>query len=66
MKPLYWSRLQIHDLQKRQVDTSQLIWSSLDEVSIEFDALDKEFSQCAPVKKVKPKKAAPKVKKGMI
>ena len=63
MKPMYWSRVQIHDLQKRQIDTKGVIWDSLDEISLPLEDLEREFCHCQPVKREKPKKEKPKKKK---
>ena len=63
MKPLYWNRLQIHDLQKKRVVTDKLLWDKLEEVSILEGDLELEFCHCAPVKKPKVAKKAEKPKK---
>jgi hypothetical protein len=57
MKPLYWNRLQIHDLQKKRQKTDHLLWNKLKEIQLipETD-LESEFSHMAPIKKPKAKK----------
>ena len=64
MKPLYWSRLQIHDLQKKRIETNKLLWDKLEEVDLILaDDLELEFCHCAPVKKAKTAKKVDKPKK---
>ena len=65
MKPLYWNRLQIHDLQKKRVITEKLLWDKLEEVELITEAdLEFEFCHCAPIKKPKTvKKGSDKPKK---
>jgi len=54
----------MHDLQKRRIDTTKLIWDKLDEIDIPIDDLEKEFCHCQPVKREKPKvEKVPKKKK---
>ncbi|CAG5094834.1 Oidioi.mRNA.OKI2018_I69.XSR.g13902.t2.cds [Oikopleura dioica] len=57
MKPLYWNRLQVHELQKRRIDPSTLLWDKLQEVElIQESVLEAEFSQSANIVKPKAKK----------
>ena len=64
MKPLYWNRVQIHDLKKKRVATDSLLWNKLEEVELISSAdLEVEFCHCAPVKKPKATKKVDKPKK---
>merc|ERR1719223_1060605 len=57
MKPLYWNRLQVHELQNRRIDPSTVLWDKLQEVElINESILEAEFSQSANI--VKPKAKA--------
>ncbi|XP_062858849.1 formin-2 [Trichomycterus rosablanca] len=50
MKPLYWTRIQLH----ARKDTNPLIWEKIDEPTVDFDEFVELFSKTAVKEKKKP------------